>query len=190
MPERPEEALPRDENPLARQDPQQDDSFAAFVFRWKPGILAFLADKTDGAEDLEDVAAITFIEAWKRLREGFQPADDWRWLTMLARRAVSDWYRWKRKSRNVHRIRFLSLDARTEPIVAVLPFPTNELRESLRAAMADLPEDLRQVVRLRYLEDLPRQEVARRLGLAEWDVKRRLRRARQFLREHLRRQAE
>jgi len=179
--------------PRDRSDPRRElaeEDFAAFVFRWKPGILAFLADKTDSAEDLEDAAALTFISAWQSLRKGWRPDDEWLWLTSLARRAVSDWYRWKKKSRGKRQIHFFPLNPDPEEVVSVLPFPTAELRESVREALSRLPKELRQVVQLRYLEGLTRQEVGERLGLAEWDVKARLRRARGLLREFLRRQGE
>ena len=52
-----------------------------------------------------------------------------------------------------------------------------EEAESMRQALASLPEDLREVLRLRLFEEMPVQEVAARLGLGESAVKHRFRRA-------------
>jgi RNA polymerase sigma-B factor len=52
-----------------------------------------------------------------------------------------------------------------------------EDRASLEWALGHLPERLRQIVRLRFFEDLPQVEIARRLGLSQMHVSRMLREA-------------
>jgi RNA polymerase sigma-70 factor (ECF subfamily) len=61
-----------------------------------------------------------------------------------------------------------------------------ELAERVRAALARLPEPEREVLVLRYLEQLPAREVAGVLGLGEAAAKKRALRALQRLRDLLR----
>jgi RNA polymerase sigma-70 factor (ECF subfamily) len=60
-----------------------------------------------------------------------------------------------------------------------------DLREDLRAALAELPPKLRAVVVLRDVEDLPHAEIAVLLGISETAAKVRLHRARRQLRDRL-----
>jgi RNA polymerase sigma factor (sigma-70 family) len=60
-----------------------------------------------------------------------------------------------------------------------------ERNESLRAAIAQLPDDMREIVQLRYFEQLPTLEIASRLGITDVKVRVTLRRARLKLRELL-----
>ena len=60
-----------------------------------------------------------------------------------------------------------------------------ELREALRAAVAELPDIYRQVFVLRDLEELNIEETARALGIATGTVKVRLHRARIMLQKRL-----
>ena len=63
------------------------------------------------------------------------------------------------------------------------PEPERDPREAaLREAVARLPEALRTVLYLRYLEDTPVREVAALLGVSEKTVEGRLYRARERLR--------
>jgi RNA polymerase sigma-B factor len=57
-------------------------------------------------------------------------------------------------------------------------------RVSVRQALISLNEPLREVIRLRYLEDLSQRETARRLGLSQMRVSRMERRALGLLRAH------
>lgn len=57
-------------------------------------------------------------------------------------------------------------------------------RVSVTQALRGLAEPLREVIRLRYLEDLSQREVARRLGLSQMRVSRMERRALGMLRAH------
>lgn len=61
-----------------------------------------------------------------------------------------------------------------------------EQARAMQRALDELPDDLREVVRLRLLEELPVLEVAERLGLGESAVKHRLRRGAQLFQAGLR----
>jgi predicted RNA polymerase sigma factor len=62
---------------------------------------------------------------------------------------------------------------------------TADDRERLVEALADLPDQMRMVVVLRDVYDLPHEEIARELGISQTAAKVRLHRARRRLREQL-----
>lgn len=58
-----------------------------------------------------------------------------------------------------------------------------EERRSVAEAMAALPEQLRAIIRLRYFDDLPQADIARRLGISQMHVSRLQREALRRMRE-------
>ncbi len=58
-----------------------------------------------------------------------------------------------------------------------------EERHTVAEAMAALPEQLRAIIRLRYFDDLPQAEIARRLGISQMHVSRLQREALRRMRE-------
>src|SRR5690606_16067059 len=76
----------------------------------------------------------------------------------------------------------ITADEGTDPVDAVERF---ELQRRLVEEVAALEEPLRSTVLLRYFEDLPPRDVARRLGVPPRTVETRLYRARRRLRERM-----
>ncbi len=62
---------------------------------------------------------------------------------------------------------------------------TDELRGAFEVALANLPENYRGVVKLRYLDGLPLEEVAKQLGVTTGAVRGLCHRARQSLRDQI-----
>ena len=130
--------------------------------------------------DVEDVVQDVFVTALEYL-PGFR--GDCRLDTWLYRLTVSQCRRERR--RRFFRWRLLRA-ARDE---AEPPAPgaaeTQERAAEVRAAVRSLPQRYREVVVLRYLEDLPIEEIALILGLRRNAVEVRLTRARERLRQML-----
>jgi len=135
------------------------------------------------ASDAEDAAQEGFVKAWRalgRFREGapFRP-----WLLRIVANEASN------RRRSAGRRASLALRAATEePSGGAAPSPeaavlSAELRASLFAAVADLPEEQRDVVALRYFLGLSELEVAETLGIPQGTVKSRTARALERLRE-------
>jgi RNA polymerase sigma factor (sigma-70 family) len=74
-------------------------------------------------------------------------------------------------------------EARTDAIMARLPPPT--LRLEIAGAIQSLPEHYREVLLLRDFEELTISELSAQLGLSPANVKSRLHRARELVREYL-----
>ena len=62
---------------------------------------------------------------------------------------------------------------------------TDELRGAFHVALANLPENYRTIVQLRYLEDLSLEEVAKRLGITVGAARGLCHRARQAMRDEI-----
>jgi RNA polymerase sigma-70 factor, ECF subfamily len=135
------------------------------------------------AADAEEAAQDGFVKAWRalgRFREGapFRP-----WLLQIVANEA------RNRRRSAGRRAHLALRAAAEqPSGDAAPSPEASLlsaqtRESLLAAVNELPEDQRTVIALRFFAGLSEQEVAEALSLPTGTVKSRSARALERLRE-------
>jgi RNA polymerase sigma factor (sigma-70 family) len=135
------------------------------------------------AADAEDAAQDAFVKAWRalgRFREGapFRP-----WLLQIVANEA------RNRRRSAGRRAHLALRAATEETSGdAAPSPeasllSAEARETLLAAVNELPEDQRNVIALRFFVGLSEAEVAETLNLPTGTVKSRSARALERLRE-------
>ena len=135
------------------------------------------------AADAEEAAQDGFVKAWRalgRFREGapFRP-----WLLRIVANEA------RNRRRSAGRRAHLALRAATEqPSGGAAPSPeaaflSAEQRESLLAAVNELPDDQRTVISLRYFVGLSEHETAEALGVPAGTVKSRTARALERLRE-------
>ena len=135
------------------------------------------------AADAEDAAQDGFVKAWRalgRFREGapFRP-----WLLQIVANEA------RNRRRSAGRRAHLALRAATEePSGDAAPSPeasllSAETRQTLLAAVNELPEDQRNVIALRFFVGLSEVEVAETLSLPTGTVKSRSARALERLRE-------
>lgn len=126
--------------------------------------------------EAEDLAQETLIRAWRN-RNKLRDPEGWEaWLARIARNEVM---------RALERK--IPLPAEVEE-VGEEDSRLDDLLESaeMETALASLSESERQILHLRYAEDLTQPAVAERLGIPEGTAKAYLSRARQKLAEHLR----
>jgi RNA polymerase sigma-70 factor (ECF subfamily) len=135
------------------------------------------------AAEAEEAAQDGFVKAWRalgRFREGapFRP-----WLLQIVANEA------RNQRRSAGRRSHLALRAATqEPSGDAAPSPeasllSAETRETLLAAVNDLPDDQRTVIALRFFVGLSEAEVAEALNLPTGTVKSRSARALERLRE-------
>src|SRR6266540_644741 len=133
--------------------------------------------------DAEEAAQDGFVKAWRalgRFRDGspFRP-----WLLRIVANEA------RNRRRSAGRRAHLALRAATEQLSGdAAPSPeatllSGEQRETLVAAVNELPEDQRAVISLRYFVGLSEHEVAEALDLPQGTVKSRTSRALERLRE-------
>jgi RNA polymerase sigma-70 factor (ECF subfamily) len=131
--------------------------------------LARTADR-DGAEDMTQE---TFLRAWRSFPHlsGLEPRAQRAWLCRTARNLAID--AWRRKR----------LDS--APPAPGSGGEPSDLRLDVARALAELNEGDRELVVMRYLEEMNSREIGEALGLPEGTVRRRLVRCRELLAGHL-----
>lgn len=155
-----------------------DEGFQELVESARPALLRVAQSVTGRREDAEDAVQASLLKAmgaWSRV------ADQERWRQQAYVRQIvvntcrSGWRKWG--SRVV--IGEAPERAQSSRADAVVD------RELVREALGRLPSRQRQVLALRYFEDLSEAEIARRLGCAPGTVKSSSARALRSLREML-----
>lgn len=126
-------------------------------------VFRYIYALTGGSQaDAEDLTAETFLRAWKA-RHQFNGEMDVAigWLIGIAKRLVVDDYR-----RTVRATRNLSteLDSETTPEQSAIH---EEQQKFLLRLVADLPDDQREIVILRYWLGWRVNDIARHLGASE-----------------------
>ena len=125
--------------------------------------------------DAEEAAQNAFIAAWRGLPSFRGEAKFSTWLYRLASNAAVDILRREKKYENQWDIEDLQRpDDAPSPQEQV---ERQDTRQAVRLAMAALPPEFRQVLVLRYLQEMSYQEIAQALALPEGTVKSRINRA-------------
>ncbi|MBM4445016.1 MAG: RNA polymerase sigma factor [Chloroflexi bacterium] len=153
------------------------DRIFALVFR--------LVDRDQKAA--EDVVQETFLAALRSQKSYRGESSPYTWLCSIAYHKAADY---QRRGIREHRKWQQPLDmdgcdpdwpGRAGPSVADMT-ESVENRELIRAAMAELPEDYRRVLILKYVEDLPVADICRIMRRSPKSVEGLLTRARRALR--------
>lgn len=158
---------------LAVASDRDEAAFAALFSHYGPRIKAFLMRTGTDAAIAEELTQEAMVSVWRKAVQ-FDPsrAGASAWVYAIARNLRIDMLRRERRP---------ELDP-NDP--ALVPEPEESAdrkvgrlqdEEKLRQAMADLPDDQAQVVRLSFYEDKPHAAIADELGLPLGTVKSRLR---------------
>ncbi|WP_354697605.1 RNA polymerase sigma factor [Paraconexibacter sp. AEG42_29] len=159
--------------------------FRALFADTERDLLAYALRRVDRAEDAADVVAETFLVAWRRL-DDVPPGDEARlWLYGVARRQLANQRRGQlRRSRLAARLRE-ELPTATAGVGAA---GDDQRVAAVRAALAHLDEEDREILRLTSWEGLTPAEIAAVLQIPGVTVRSRLHRARRRLKAQLDRQ--
>jgi RNA polymerase sigma-70 factor (ECF subfamily) len=136
---------------------------------------------TGDEADADDVCQDAFVAAIARIHECREPARFGGWLLQIVRNRARNLAR----SPAVRRAVPLDEHAPSAGPSPVADVERQELRERLLAALAELPEQHREVVLLHDLEGWKHREIGERLGLPEGTVRSHLHHARRRLRQIL-----
>jgi RNA polymerase sigma-70 factor (ECF subfamily) len=138
--------------------------------------------------DAQDVVQEAYLRAW-RFYASFRGGDERAWVLTIVRHCC---YTWRRDRHNAERVAFdeeqHGIDAGSHYTADARAIDESE-RESLAAALDRLPQEFREVLVLRELQELSYKDIARVTGVPVGTVMSRLARARERLRRVLKRTA-
>jgi RNA polymerase sigma-70 factor (ECF subfamily) len=143
-------------------------------------VYKFLFWRTKDAHVSEDLTSTTFQKAWAS-RSSFKGGSARAWFYRIARNTLFDYWR-KHKELPSDDLPDLQPDERAS--TAELLDKEADLAR-LHAAFKKLPVNMREVVELRFIEELSSKEVAKKLGLSNENVRIIQYRALKKLREYL-----
>jgi RNA polymerase sigma-70 factor, ECF subfamily len=156
-------------------------AFASLVERHF-GLVHFIAlARLSDAEAAEDLAQEVFLRAFVSLGSLQRPERFPAWLAQITRNLAVNWLRQnQRRSALVPLVPLESVaetaaDAQTKG--GRERMEAQEQSDALRRALAGFPPDLREMVLLHFAENLTQHEIAKRLGLNQATVSRRIQRA-------------
>ncbi|RKZ16000.1 hypothetical protein DRQ50_06785 [bacterium] len=133
-------------------------------------LLRFCLGYVGRQEEAEDVVQEVFLRV---LNHETQPVNFRAWIYKIARNRCLDVQRARGRRRDDQAMPAASLlDA--ELTGSLTRIVRREQRVHLRRILAELPETQREILRLRYTEDLSRQEIAEVLDMPETLIKSRL----------------
>ncbi|MCC7495639.1 MAG: RNA polymerase sigma factor [Fimbriimonadaceae bacterium] len=150
------------------------EAFAVLVDRYKDRVVAAAYHLTGDRDAAEDLAQDTFEAAFRQIRGLRDPSRVGAWLHGIAQRLC---YKHLRRAARTTELDGEKLD--------LLPAPPDKIDEpgELCGLLNQLPDQYRQVLAARYLEDLEYEEIAALLGTTVNNVRVRCHRAKNKLRE-------
>lgn len=158
---------------------EASEAFRALFGRTHAQVLAYCRRRTTTLADANDAAAETFLVAWRRFADVPAGEAALPWLFGTARRVLSNQRRSHRRWRRLHlRVQGTALHGGVEPADAVI---VRQEHRDVLAALAQLPEDDRELIRLTTLDGVSIADAAQILGCSRNAVDQRLHRARQRL---------
>jgi RNA polymerase sigma-70 factor (ECF subfamily) len=162
-------------------------NFETLVNQHKDAVYRQMVRVCGNHADAEDVLIEALLRAYRHLDQLHDSAAFRAWLAKIASRVC--WQLRKREAL-MPLLQLSSFEEEGRQVEANQPSPDTQaelarMKDLLFAAIASLPAVYRAVYELRDLEEVPGEEVARKLGITVAAMKSRLHRARALIREQL-----
>lgn len=167
---------------LRRAQQGDSEAFRLLVEAYQTQVCR-LALRMCGEAAADDVTQEAFLAAWRALPEFRGTCRFSTWLYRLTTNTAIDWLRREKRHRGMDDVTELELPDDG-------PGPQDqaeqaEAQQTVRRALSRLSEEHRQVLLLRYMQELDYAEIAAALEISEGTVKSRISRAKMRLRELL-----
>ncbi len=170
-----------DEELIRRVQAGDEQAFAALMSRYRPQLWKTIIAHSREHRDAEEILMDVWRAVWENI-SGLRHPERFRgWLHRIAYNACKRYYVGARHAadeipyRSAELIEHIDRDA-------VARFREAELRDAVKEAVWQLPEQVRRVAVLYYLEGWRISEIHREVGLAMGTIKTKLRQARERLR--------
>ena len=172
----------KEQDILRRAQQGDSEAFRQLVEAYQTQVYR-LALRMCGADGADDVTQDAFVAAWRALPNFRSACRFSTWLYRLTTNAAIDYLRREKRHRAAGDIAELELpdDAPTMQELS----ERAETQSCVRRALSRLSDEHRQVLLLRYMQELDYGEIAAALEVSEGTVKSRINRAKARLRELL-----
>lgn len=174
---------------LRRRDPSAvTELYNAYADR----IYALVFNQVDRNHEVaQDIVQETFVAALKSAAKFRGQSKVYTWLCSIANKKVSDFYRRQKRQAKYQTITALEPD-QIGDVGALVPDPAavEERHEVARQVLFSLPLHYRQVLILKYVEEMPVLEISQIMGRSPKSIEGLLTRARNELRAKLATQSE
>lgn len=168
------------------------DLFEVLVARYEKPIFNYVYGMVRHRQDAEDLTQEAFVKAFFALRTYKESFEFSTWMYRIARNVCLDYFR-RQKIRSFFSLNTPVGEEEEDEMGDFLPSGEDpeegilegELLERVSEAVGKLPWKFREVIVLRYVEELPYEDIAQILGVPVGTVKTYLHRAKLKLKEML-----
>jgi RNA polymerase sigma-70 factor (ECF subfamily) len=159
-----------DEPQLVRQAKAGDaDAFGKLYDAYLERIYRFIYFRVEDQQTAEDISSQVFLKAWDNLgRFQIGGTPFLAWLYTIAHNAVIDHYRTRKVTAALDDVR-LSDPGHAERVENGIDFAVE--MESIKIALSTLTDDQRQVLLLKFIDEMSNEEIARQLGKREGAIR-------------------
>lgn len=171
------------ENIIARARRGDADAFEQLVIAYRDQVFRLALRMCGNEADADEVAQEAFLSAWKALPNFRGESQFSTWLYQLTTHAAIDLMR--REKRQIAAADITEVSAADPAPSPQQQAEQSEQREIVRDAILQLAPEQREVVVLRFMEELSYEEIGAVLKLPSGTVKSRLNRAKAQLKEIL-----
>lgn len=155
-----------------------EEQFIAYYQEYAPNIFKYCYFRVHSKEDAEDLAAKVFTKTWDYLAHG-NTIDRMRaFLYRSAHNAIVDFYKTSKKDQEVsiHTFGEDTIDI-PDDTSFVKDAETKMLVQNIKQQLHELPDAYREIIILRYLDELSIEEIAKVTEMTENNVSVKLHRA-------------
>ena len=171
------------EHIIARARRGDADAFEQLVTAYRNQVFRLALRMCGNEADADEVAQEAFLSAWKGLPNFRGESRFSTWLYQLTTHAAIDLMRREKRQAAAEDIdEITAADDGPSPQQQV---ERTETQREIRSALMQLPEEYRQVLLLRFMQELSYEEIGRALKLPVGTVKSRLNRAKAQLKDIL-----
>lgn len=158
---------------ISGQEEKAKEAFEVLVERHQVWMVKFLTHMISDQQDAEDLAQNVFVRAFFALPKFRQDASFRTWIRTIASREAFNFYR-KRGERPIDPENFSFMEGTKGDQERI------EQHEALHTALASVPYPYREILVLRYVEEMNLEEIGAMLELGTSATKMRIKRAREF----------
>ncbi len=168
-------------------------AFDLLVLKYQRRIMRLLSRMVRNPSEIEDVAQEAFIKAYRALPQFRGESAFYTWLYRIAINTARNWHTAQmRRPQTVDAIEneagetFQAIDNLTDIDTPEAMLASRQVAETIQAAMAALPEDLRTALVLREIEGMSYEDIAQTMACPIGTVRSRIFRARDAIAQKLR----